>query len=75
MVGVAGLGELCGSRMKTGSPSSSIRFAVSISQAGYFQVGLTLVAKLASVRRRALSGLERRAWKSLYRLCLKLKKE
>ena len=63
IVGVAGSGEVCESKLKIGSPSSSTMFAVSILQAGYLRAGLTLAAKFASVRRRALSGVARRAWK------------
>ena len=57
IVGVAGSGEVCESKLKIGSPSSSKRFAVSISQGGYLRVGFTLAAKLASFRRIALSGV------------------
>ena len=63
IVGVAGFEEVCASGLKIGSPSSSKRFAVLMSQAGYLRVGLTLAAKFASVSRRALSGVARRAWK------------
>jgi len=62
VVGVeAGSGEhSCSCSTNIGSPSSSNKFAVSISQAGYFLIGLTLPAKLASVRRSTLSGVPRR---------------
>ena len=64
VVGVAaGLGEVALSKLKMGSPSSSKRCAVLTSQAGYLRDGLTLVAKLASVRSRAFSGVDRRFWK------------
>ena len=44
VVGVAaGLGELAISKLKMGSPSSSKRCAVSMSQAGYRRVGLFLM--------------------------------
>ena len=57
----AGSGEHgCSSSTNIGSPSSSNKFAVSISQAGYFLVGLTLRAKLATVKRSTFSGVLRR---------------
>ena len=56
IVGVPGFGELCASILKMGSPSSSKRFEVFILHAGYLRDGLTLVGKLASVSRSALSG-------------------
>ena len=50
LVGVAaGLGEVGMSKLKMGSPSSSKRWAVSISQTGYLQEGLTFAAKLESL--------------------------
>ena len=53
-VGVAGFGDVCASRLKMGSPSSSKRLEVFISHAGYLRDGLTLLGKLASV---SISGL------------------
>ena len=56
-VGVAGFGDVCASRLKMGSPSSSKRLEVFMSHAGYLRDGLTLVAKLASVSKSTLSGV------------------
>jgi hypothetical protein len=63
--GVAGFGEVCASRLKMGSPSSSKRFAVFMSHAVYLRDGFTLVGKFASESKRALSGDPRRSWKWL----------
>ena len=64
LVGVAArLGEVGMSKLKTGSPSSSNRWAVSTSQTRYLREGLTFEAKLSSLSNRALSGVERRVWK------------
>ena len=53
-VGVAfGLGEVGRSKLKMGSPSSSNRWAVSMSQAGYLGEELTLAANCELFRRRA----------------------
>ena len=57
--GVAGSGEVCISRLKIGSPSSSKRLAVFTSHAAYLRVGLTLLAKFASVSKSAFSGVPR----------------
>ena len=63
-VGVAfGVGKVARSKLKMGSPSSSKRWAVYMSQAGYLRERLTLGAKFESLSRRALSGVERRVWK------------
>ena len=64
VVGVAaGLGEVALSKLKMGSPSSSKRCAVSMSQTGYLRDGFTFDAKLASVSSIAFSGVDRRFWK------------
>ena len=61
VVGVAaGLKEVALSKLKIGSPSSSNSCVVLTSQEGYRRDGLTFVAKLVSVRRRALSGVDKR---------------
>ena len=61
VVGVAaGLKEVALSKLKIGSPSSSNSCVVLTSQEGYRRDGLTFAAKLASVRRRALSGVDKR---------------
>ena len=61
VVGVAGgLKEVALSMLKIGSPSSSKSCVVLMSQGGYRREGLTFVAKLASERRRALSGVDNR---------------
>ena len=54
---MAGFGDVCASRLKMGSPSSSKRLEVFILHAGYLRDGLTLVAKLASVSKSTLSGV------------------
>ena len=59
VVGVAGSGEVGTSKLKMGSPSSSKRLAVLISHTGYLREGFTLVAKFASVRSSAFSGVPR----------------
>ena len=59
-VGVAvGVGKQGSSNLKIGSPSSSNKLAVSISQAGYLLEGFTFAAKFASVRRSTFSGVPR----------------
>ena len=64
VVGVAaGLGKVAISKLKMGSPSSSQRCAVSMSQAGYVRDQFTFDAKLASLSSRAFSEVERRFWK------------
>ena len=63
-VGVAeGLGEVGMSKLKMGSPSSSKRWAVFMSQTGYLRDGFTFEAKLALLSSRAFSGVDRRFWK------------
>ena len=55
-----GLREVVLSKLKIGSPSSSNSCVVLTSQEGYRHDGLTFAAKLASVRRTALSGVDKR---------------
>ena len=74
-VGVAGFGDVCASRLKMGSPSSSKRLEVFMSHAGYLRDGLTLVAKLASVSKSTLSGVWSSCWKWEKIVGLKLKSE
>ena len=63
VVGVPGFGDLCASILKMGCPSSSKRFAVFISHAGYLRDGFTLLAKFASESNSAFSGVPRISWK------------